>query len=212
MYQDAIGPESPAALWTAALSDVVTVLLVTDLEAFTPLLVRLGDLEAQRVIRDHNVAIRSSLRAHGGVEVTHLGDGVMAAFCSVRCAIACAVAIQRALASIGREHAEQPLRARIGLHAGEPLAEDGRLFGICVNTAVRICDAAPAGSVLVSDVVRQLCFGHKLSFEDRGAFALKGLDHRVRLHRLISEDGTRSVSDGDELLPVGAGRVARQPA
>jgi class 3 adenylate cyclase len=175
-----------AALNVPALApNVLAVLLVTDLAAFTPLVASLGDLQAQALIHAHNAAVRSCLRAHGGSEVAHLGDGVFAAFCSVRKAITCAAAIQEALTAISHEHLPHPLVARIGMHAGEPLPEDGRLFGICVNTAFRICDAAPAGSVLVSDVVRQLAGGHKFRFTDRGEVGLPGLRSRVRLHELI---------------------------
>src|SRR6185295_14292466 len=107
------------------------------------------------------------------------------AFCSVRKALTCATEIQAALTAIRCEQLEHPLVARIGLHAGEPLPEDGRLFGICVNTAFRICDATPAGSVLVSDVVRQLAGGHKFRWAERGEVGLQGPRSRVRLHELI---------------------------
>lgn len=169
----------------------LTALLVTDLEGFTRLLVRLGDLEARHLMRVHNSAVRSCLGVHRGVEIAHLGDGVLAAFHSVRGAIACASAIQHAMADISREHPGCPMRARIGVHAGEPLADDGRLFGLCVNTAVRICDAAKPGTVLVSDVVRQLAAGQQLRFVDCGLRELDGLPDRVVLHELLLDDAER---------------------
>jgi class 3 adenylate cyclase len=187
--------QSAALIGVPPIADELAVLLVTDLEGFTKLLVALGDSEACELIHTHDAAIRSCLSAHGGVEIAHLGDGMLAAFRSVRRAIACAVAIQHSLAGIRSGRAERPLAARIGLHAGEPIAEDGRLLGISVNTAFRICGAAAAETILVSDVVRQLAAGSALQFEDRGLIALRGLEQSHRLHQLVwrsSRDSARS--------------------
>src|SRR5262245_36925461 len=62
-----------------ALPEALMVLLVTDLEAFTTLIVRLGDLEAQRMIRAHNVAVRG---ACGSTQVWR--SRISATACSAR--------------------------------------------------------------------------------------------------------------------------------
>ena len=76
------------------------------------------------------------------------------------------------------------MRVRIGINAGEPIAEDGDLFGTTVQLARRICDHAEPGDVVVSDVVRQLAAGKGFLFADAGASALKGFDEPVRLYSL----------------------------
>ena len=76
----------------------------------------------------------------------------MAAFRSVAAALQATIEIQCALEAHTRAQPEAPLRARVGVHAGEPLPEEGRLFGTCVNTAVRVCAAAGGQRVLVSDL------------------------------------------------------------
>jgi class 3 adenylate cyclase len=167
--------------------EAVTVLLVTDLEGFTPLLVRLGDHEARTIMRAHNRVLRDCLAAHQGLEVAHTGDGVLAAFRSVKNALRCAAHMQQRFSASTDAPPDVQPRIRIGIHVGEPLPEDGRLFGVCVNTAVRVCAVASAGSVLVSDLVRALAAGHAARFIDRGFFALKGLDAEVHLHELICE-------------------------
>ncbi len=48
---------------------------------------------------------------------------------------------------------------RIGLNAGEPIAEDDDLFGTAVNLAARICAQAEAGQILAPIVVRELAAG-----------------------------------------------------
>ena len=78
---------------------------------------------------------------------------------------------------------------RIGLNAGEPVAEegpDGRsdLFGTAVNMAARIAAQAQGGEILVSDVVRQLVAGKGFAFADRGEQTLKGFEAPVRLYEV----------------------------
>src|SRR5207244_428341 len=63
---------------------------------------------------------------------------------------------------------------RIGLNAGEPVAEDADLFGTAVQAAARIAARARPGQILVSDVVRQLAAGKPFRFNHVGRFSLKG--------------------------------------
>lgn len=162
------------------------VLMVTDLVAFTSLLVKLGDDQAQQLMRWHNSIVRNCLRAHQGREVTHTGDGVLASFRSVRRALRCALEIQAALQEPSAVAKANALKVRIGLHVGEPLPEDGRLFGRCVNVAVRICEAASCGGILASELVRLIAQGHGVKFVERGVFQLKGLNSAARLYEVHS--------------------------
>ena len=162
--------------------DGVLVLLVTDLQEFTVLVERLGDLDARALIRDHNRILRDRITRRGGTEVTHTGDGIIAAFRSVTEALRCAQEIQRDLSMRSSETAV--LCARIGVHAGEPLPEDGRLFGSCVNLAVRVCGIAQAQHILVTDVVQQLAQGAGFEFLATSVVKLKGFDREIRVHEL----------------------------
>ena len=173
-------PVAPREAAGAAPSPFRTILF-TDLESSTALTQRLGDAKAQEVLRGHNDAVRAALDAldaHGGQEVKHTGDGIMASFPSAVAAVEAALAMQRDLA--GAE-----VRVRIGLNAGEPIAEDGDYFGTAVQLAARLCDRAEPGQVLVSDVVRQLCAGKNFTFDDVGAATLKGFDEPVALYAVV---------------------------
>ncbi len=117
-----------------------------------------------------------------------MGDGFMASFSSATKALDCAIATQRAFAE-HNQSAGEPINVRIGLNAGEPIAEDdpgGRrdLFGTAVNMAARVAAKADAGEILAADVVRQLVAGKDFLFADRGDTELRGFEDPVRLYEV----------------------------
>jgi adenylate cyclase len=107
--------------------------------------------------------------------VKHTGDGIMASFGMASHAIECALEVQSKLAGDG------DLRVRIGLNAGEPVAEENDLFGSSVQMAARVCAEASGAQVLVTNVVRELAMGKGFLFSETGVVALKGFDDPVRL-------------------------------
>ena len=178
----------PAPVPAPAAADVYTILF-TDIESSTELTQRLGDAKAQEVVHAHNQIVREALSAHGGNEIKHTGDGIMASFSSSSGAINCAVAIQQAVAAHVEKNPDMPLSIYIGLNAGEPVAEDGPdgradLFGTAVQLASRICDKAGPGEILVSNVVRELAAGKGFLFSDRGESELRGFEDPVRLYEV----------------------------
>ena len=78
----------------------------------------------------------------------------------------------------------EPLHVRVGLNAGEPIEEDGDLFGSTVILASRIAAKAAAGEILTSDTVRGLLSGKGFLFADRGDFIPKGFEDAVRLYEV----------------------------
>jgi class 3 adenylate cyclase/pimeloyl-ACP methyl ester carboxylesterase len=158
-------------------------ILFTDVEGSTALTQRLGDAKAREVLRAHERIVREALQAHGGAEVKAMGDGFMASFSSATRALECAIAMQKAFAEHS-ESAEEPIRVRVGLNAGEPIAEEKDLFGTAVIVAARIAARAEGGEILASDVVRQLVAGKGFLFSDRGDVALRGFEEPVRLYEV----------------------------
>jgi class 3 adenylate cyclase len=61
---------------------------------------------------------------------------------------------------------------------------EGRLFGMMVHTAFRICTRARPGQILTADVVYQLCAGKGFTFIDRGRARLKGLQGSTHLYEV----------------------------
>jgi class 3 adenylate cyclase len=153
-------------------------ILFTDLEGSTSMTQRLGDARAMDVLRQHDTIVRDALLAWNGTEVKHTGDGIMASFVSAVDAVASAITMQRKLA-------DQNLRVRIGLSAGEPVTDHGDLFGATVQLARRCCDSGEPGSIVVASVVRDLCIGKGFQFESLGETALKGFEEPVRLYAVM---------------------------
>ena len=150
--------------------------MFTDIVGSTKLNQTLGDAEAQKVVRMHNTVVRAALKEHRGNEIKHTGDGIMASFASCPNAVEGAVAMLKELTKRREKDPDIPLHIRIGINAGEPIAEDGDLFGTTVQLAARICDKAEDDQVYVSAVVRELSAGANVQFEDKGTFELKGVD------------------------------------
>jgi class 3 adenylate cyclase len=157
--------------------------LFTDVEGSTALTQRLGDARAREVLRTHERIVRDALKAHGGSEIKAMGDGFMASFSSATRALECAVAMQRAFAE-HNESAEEPIRVRVGLNAGEPIAEEEDLFGTAVIMAARIAAKAEGQEILAANVVRELTAGKGFLFADRGDVAMRGFEDPVRLYEL----------------------------
>jgi len=186
------GEEAAAAAEPPAAGAFRTILF-TDVEGSTALTERLGDAKAREVLRAHEGIVREALQTYGGAEVKTMGDGFMASFSSATRALECAINMQKAFAEwnagVGADsrppqHGRAPLRIRIGLNAGEPIAEEKDLFGTAVNMAARIAAKAEGGEILASDVVRQLVAGKGFLFSDRGEVELKGFEEPVRLYEV----------------------------
>lgn len=141
---------------------------------------RLGDERGREVLREHERITREVLKEHGGAEVKTMGDGFMASFTSVTRSMDCAIALQRAFSM----HGGEPLRVRVGLNAGEPIEEDGDLFGSTVIMASRVCALAASGEILIPEPLRHLLSGKSYVYADRGETLLKGFEDAVRLYEV----------------------------
>ncbi len=155
-------------------------IMFTDMVGSTEMTAELGDTMAVELLKAHDAIIRRSLEKHAGSEVKHLGDGIMASFDDVQASVACAIKIQEEFATYN-ENSENPIRVRIGIHAGEPVEESDDLFGSAVQMAARIFDTAQADATLVSRAVRDACAGVDLRFAPMGSETLKGFSEPVQL-------------------------------
>ena len=161
---------------TAVADQGVVALLFTDLVGSTELLTRLGDDAAEELRHRHFSLLRQAVADSGGAEVKTLGDGVMVSFPSCLNAVACAVAMQRAVAAHNERDPGRRIAIRVGIDAGEPFQDEDDFFGTPVTVAKRLCDKAHGGQILVSEVVAALVGSRGgFAFRPAGRLRLKGL-------------------------------------
>jgi class 3 adenylate cyclase len=112
------------------------------------------------------VQVREVLQEYRGREISTAGDGFLAAFDGPARAIRCAMALSKAVRSLG-------LKVRCGIHTGECELIGRDLAGIAVHIGARVAALATPGEVLLSQTVRDLVAGSGLAFQDRGLHGLR---------------------------------------
>ena len=122
-------------------------MMLTDIEGSTAHLARLDDAYGD-LLAAVRAAHREAVASVGGIAVEERADEYFAVFQSPPAAVAAAVAVQRALAGLDA-HGE-PVRVRIGMHAGYPTRRLDNYVGMAVHVAARICSAAHGGQIVVS--------------------------------------------------------------
>jgi len=165
---------------TAYSESAVRAILFTDFCGSTRLTQELGDEGFMRLFREHNAIVRSALDRHSGREVKHTGDGIMASFSSVIAAVESGIDIQKAVRD-RNDGVRTSINLRIGISVGEPVTEDGDLFGATVQLSARLCEVASPNGIAVSNGVREVCVGKSFRFDSKGNVDLKGFPVPVRV-------------------------------
>jgi class 3 adenylate cyclase len=115
--------------------------------------------------------------------VKTFGDGFLASFVSTQMALRCAIALERAFDQMPEVHGER-LKVRVGINAGEPIAEGDDLYGHSVTVASQLAKAANGGEILVSLVVRELVAGKGFQFERRGTEQIGDEELPMEIYRV----------------------------
>jgi class 3 adenylate cyclase len=143
---EALGQEAAAR---PAPRQVERTFMFTDIVRSTNLVEALGDEAWGHLIRWHDEQLRAQFAAHRGEVVKAIGDGFFVAFQNPGDALACAVAIQRALAEHRRAHGFAP-QVRIGVHAASATHEGLDYRGRGVNAAARVGALADGDEILAT--------------------------------------------------------------
>jgi class 3 adenylate cyclase len=150
--------------------------LFTDIVKSTDLLELLGDEAWELLLRWHDQTLRSLFAAHHGEEVATTGDGFFVGFADPDTALACAVAIQRALVEHRKAHGFAP-QVRIGVHAANATQVGRNFTGKGVHEAARIAALAGGGEILAS---RQTVTP-RFSVSEPRSVTLKGISQPVEV-------------------------------
>jgi len=202
-----LGAQKPTHSGTDPSDGAFRVVMFTDIVGSTALSGQLGDQRFHDILKTHNAVIREALNRHAGIEVKHTGDGILASFLSVAQGVECAVTIQRGFAAHNLNAEVQPITVRVGLSAGEPVAEHRDLFGATVNLAARVCAFAQPGQILTSNVIRELSLGKPFVFSDIGEVELKGFAHALRLHEVRWSDQASATAGAANSSGLSAGNA-----
>lgn len=146
-----------------------------DLTGYTRLTEERGDEAAADLAAELRALVRRSSLEHGGESVKWLGDGVMFYFPAPADALLAAFD----MVEVAADHGLPP--ARVGIHAGPVIFQEGDYFGRTVNIASRIADYARPGEVLVSQEVVDGSSELPVTFNEVGAVELKGVVGGVHL-------------------------------
>ena len=159
------------------LDAVLATVLFTDIVGSTEKQAEMGDRRWASLIERHHAVVRAALDRWRGVEQDTAGDGFYATFEGPARAIRCALDIGRAVRELGIE-------VRAGLHTGECEIIDGKVGGIAASIGARVAAQAGPSEVLVSQTVKDLVAGSRLTFDAVGERELKGLEGRWPLYRV----------------------------
>lgn len=163
-----------------------------DLTGYTRLTDQRGDETAAELAGELRALVRRSSLEYGGEAVKWLGDGVMLFFPQPSQSVLAALDMVDGAAA----HSLPP--ARVGIHAGPVVFQEGDYFGRTVNIAARIADHARPGEVLVSQAVVDSDTRTALGFDEVGPAELKGVTGPIYLFAAHRHGVASGQPDSDE--------------
>jgi len=196
----------------------LSAIMMADVSNFSRMM---GDDENSTVdlIQDFHKRVTELVERFEGRVVDTAGDSVFGEFDSVVNAMTCACRIQADQAEANaRRGPNQRVESRIGVHLGDVITEDYRVYGDGVNIAARLEPLAEPGGICISEAVyAQIRSKLDLKVEDMGVKELKNIEHPIRIYKVPPAGPARepspapaprplpSVSPVAQRQPVGAG-------
>ena len=187
--------EAPEGLTMGGETRKVTILMA-DLCGFTPLCATLDPQRVVRLLNIHLGVMTDVILDHGGTINEFLGDAILAFFGApvlagdhAQRALACAIAMQRAMEDVNKRLSEEgfsALEMGIAVHTGDVVAGNigserrakYSIVGQAVNLVGRIEERTPGGRILCSeDTLREV--GDIVDFDEGVEVRAKGLSEPV---------------------------------
>lgn len=182
---DRVREERPDLSADAAVDGTVTIVF-TDIEASTEIAERLGDRAWMDLLRWHDGVVSDEADRQRGRVIKSEGDGYMVAFPSATRALDFAEGLQRRSAE---GHSGEAIRVRVGVNAGDAIAERDDFFGHAVILAARVAGQARGGETMVTDSVAALVAGSpRFRFSEARTCELRGLRGEYPLRALVAVD------------------------
>ncbi len=158
-------------------------IVFTDLVGFSSWALDVGDARALELLRAVSTASEATISRHRGRVVKGLGDGLMAVFGDPAAAVEAAYETCGAVSAIDLDGYRPQLRA--GLHTGRPRKVGRDYFGVDVNIAARIADAAAGGEVLITGDVLANLDPERFTLRRRRRFRAKGAPSDLEVFAVV---------------------------
>ena len=174
-------------------------------------LMRQDEAATVATLKTHKEVMASFVERYRGRVVDSPGDNLLAEFSSVVDAVECAVEIQKALkAKNDALPDDRKMAFRMGIHLGDVLQEEERIYGDGVNIAARIEGLAEPGGICISrttydSVKDKLSFGYAYL----GAHTVNNIAEPVRIYRVLTEPEAAGKVIGEKQF---LGRFSRRAA
>jgi len=151
----------------------------------------MGEDEAAtlQTLKGHRQVMCSLVEKHQGRVVDTRGDNLLAVFASVVDALECAVGIQKELKGRNEElPKERRMPIRIGIHLGDIIEEEGKIYGDGVNVAALLDSLADGGGICVSRSAHdQVKNKLDVGYQDLGQHGVETIAEPVRVYRVVLE-------------------------
>jgi adenylate cyclase len=182
-----------------------------------------------QTLKGHHQVMCSLVEKHQGRVVDTRGDNLLAEFASVVDALECAVEIQKELKGRNEElPKERRMPFRIGIHLGDIIEEEGKIYGDGVNVAALLDSLADGGGICVSRSAHdQVKNKLDVGYQDLGQRGVENISEPVRVYRVVLEPDPKwkmigkiwsrmkqwqkvALTIGIALLQVGGGLVIKK--
>ena len=172
-----------------------------------------GDDEdaTHRALSEYLDLISEIIESHHGQVMHYAGDAVLAKFEAVVNAVSGATDIQKQLAELNDDLAdERKLQFRIGVNLGDVIEDRGDIYGDGVNIAARLESLAVSGGICISESVRT-AIGNKLNldYEDMGEQLVKNIAEPVRAYLIM---GIGAGTTAKSSIHAGQGNSTEKPS
>lgn len=147
-------------------------ILFVDLVRFSDWALEAGDDAALDLLRQVGRTVDPVLTERGGHIVKRLGDGLMAVFEESSDALDAALEASERVRTVKADGYDPELRA--GIHFGKPRKLGSDYFGVDVNVAARVADAAGPSQVLVSEAACERLGDAEVSLRRHWRFKAQG--------------------------------------
>ena len=213
--------ESPTALQIGGEKRKVT-MMMTDLRGFTSLSERLAPERVVAILNRYLAAMVKIIKQYGGTIDEFIGDAIFVLFGApiwqeddAQRAVACAVQMQLAMASVNEQNRQEDLpevEMGIGIHTGQVIlgnigSPERMKYGVVgrhVNLTSRIQSYSIGGQILVSETTRREV-GPILRIGKQMEVRAKGIEDPVTLSEVLGIGGPHRLfllEKEEELVPL----------